>query len=234
MPLQRIVANISQLGWVDGLFFLVARALSKLSGRRARIVRYHLMAQPVPQEGRSTRPSPTAPVAFVDADAPIVQQFPRSPEVIARRFRNGGRCLAAQAGDRFAGFIWLARGGYNEDMVRCRYEFVHPAESAWDFDVFVEPDFRVGRSFARLWDAANEQLRSEGVRWSFSRIESSNPGSLHAHRRLGIRKLFSVTFVCLGPVQLTFAGAAPYVHLSLSQQSRPTLRLAPPRQHRSA
>ncbi len=234
MPLNRIVANISQLGWVDGLFFLFARALSKLSGRRARIVRYHLMAQPVPQEGHATRPSAKSQVTFVNADDPLVQQFPRSPEVIARRFRNGGRCLAAQAGGRFAGFIWLARDGYDEDMVRCRYELAQPAESAWDFDVFVEPDFRIGRTFARLWDAANEQLRSEGVLWSFSRIESSNPGSIHAHRRLGIRRLFSVTFVCIGPAQLTFAGAAPYVHVSLSQRSRPTLRLSPPRQHGSA
>lgn len=228
MPLQRIVANISQLGWVDGLFFIVARTLSKLSGRRARIVRYYLVAQPVPHDTRSTRPSLKTTVAFIDADAPLTEQFPRPPEVIAQRYRNGGRCLAATAGDRFAGFIWLARGGYDEDMVRCRYEFAHPEVSAWDFDVFVEPDFRVGRTFARLWDAANQQLSSEGVKWCFSRIESSNPGSLHAHRRLGIRKLFSVTFVCLGSVQLTFAGAAPFIHASFSSRSRPVLCLALP------
>lgn len=233
MPLQRIVANVSQLGWVDGLIYLVARTLSKLSGRRARIVRYYLVAQPVPHDARSTRPDIKTTVAFIDADTPLASQFPRSPEVIAHRYSNAARCVAAQSGDRFAGFIWLARGGYDEDMVRCRYEFAQPAESAWDFDVYVEPDFRIGRTFARLWDAANQQLSSEGVKWCFSRIESSNPGSLHAHRRLGIRKLFSVTFVCLGSVQLTFAGAAPYVHASLSSRSRPVLRLAPPSQSRA-
>ncbi|MDX9885106.1 GNAT family N-acetyltransferase [Thauera sp.] len=234
MPYQRIVANISQLGWVDGLFFLTARTLSKLTGRRARIIRYHIMAQPVQCGAYPTRPSNKTTIGLIDHGDPFTEQFPRAPEVVAQRYRSGSRCLAAKSGDRFAGFIWLARGGYDEDMVRCRYEFAYPAESAWDFDVFVDPDFRVGRTFVRLWDATNEQLRSEGVRWCFSRIESSNPGSLHAHRRLGIRKLFSVTFVCLGPVQLTFAGAAPYVHVSLSQRSRPTLRLSPPRQHGSA
>lgn len=233
MPLRRIVTNISQLGWVDGLFFLVARMLSKLSGRRARIVRYYLVAQPVPQGASSTRPSLKSTVTFIDADDPLVQHFPRPPEVIAKRYVSGGRCLAAKAGDRFAGFIWLARGGYDEDMVRCRYELAHPDLSAWDFDVYVEPDFRVGRTFARLWDAVNQHLRDEGVEWCFSRIESSNPGSLHAHRRLGIRKLFSVTFICFGSAQLTFAGAAPYIHASLSSQSRPVLRLALPGQSRA-
>lgn len=228
MSLQRILANISQLGWVDGLFFLVARMLSKLSGRRARIVRYYLVAQPVPQVTSSTRPSLKSTVAFINAGDPLTQQFPRTPEVITKRYQNGDRCLAAKAGERFAGFIWLARGGYDEDMVRCRYEFAHPDQSAWDYDVFVEPDFRVGRTFARLWDTANQQLRAEGVQWCFSRIESSNPSSLQAHRRLGIRKLFSVTFICVGLVQLTFAGAAPYIHLATSIRSRPTIRLTPP------
>lgn len=229
MSLHRIVANISQLGCVDSTFFLAARALSKLSGGRARIVRYHLMAQPVSQNNLAPRPSPNSSVTLVEADDPLTQQFPRPPEVLAHRYRTGSRCFAARTGDQFTGFIWLARGGYDEDVVRCRYEFTRPDESAWDFDVYVEPTFRVGRTFARLWSATNHQLSTEGVQWCFSRIESSNPTSLSAHRLLGTRKLFSVTFLCIGDIQLTFAGAAPYAHISLSKKTRPTVRLSPPR-----
>lgn len=228
MSLQRIAANINQLGWLDGLIFLVAIGLSRMSGRRAKIVRYYLVAQPVPVVTDSPQRSSESPVTFVEAVDPLVSQFPRSPDVIAQRFRNGARCLAARRAERFAGFLWLARGGYDEDTVRCRYEFVRPDQSAWDFDVFVEPDFRIGRTFARLWDAANRHMAAEGVQWTYSRIGSSNPGSLLSHGRLGIRRLFSATFICFGSIQITIAGAPPFIHVSLSPRTRPTFRLSPP------
>ena len=44
-----------------------------------------------------------------------------------------------------------------------------------------------------LWGKANQHLRNEGVEWSFSRISAFNPGSLHAHSKLGIRILFSAS-----------------------------------------
>lgn len=230
MLLQRIARNFTQLGWIEAIHYFVARAVSRISRRRVRIVRYHLVAQPVPGDAAAAcRPSAKNPVEFVDADDPIVAEFPRPPSVIAKRFADGGKCLVAHAGERFAGYLWLAHGHYDEDMVRCRYAFAAPEISAWDYDVYVAPDFRVGRTFARLWDTANEHLRAEGVRWSFSRIEAVNPQSLNAHRRLGVRKLFSATFICIGPLQLTVAGNAPYLHLSLSDRARPTLRLKPPR-----
>lgn len=228
MPLRRVAANIAELGWLDALFFLAGRALSSLTKNRVRIVRYYLVAQPVPSEAPIARPSLKTTVSFVAQEDPLVEQFPRPADVIARRYQCGSRCLSARAGDRFAGFIWLARGGYDEDMVRCRYEFTHPRESAWDFDVYVAPEFRLGRTFSRLWDAANQQLRLDGVNWSFSRIESSNHGSLLAHARLGTRKLFSVTFFCIGPLQLTLTSVAPYIHLSTSVRSYPTVRISPP------
>lgn len=231
MPLQRIARNFTQLGWIEAIHYFVARAASRLTGRRVRIVRYHLVAQPVPVNALATcRPSEKNPVEFVNANDPIAAEFPRPAHVISRRYVNGDQCVVARVGERFAGFLWLARGHYDEDMVRCRYALAAPDESAWDYDVYVAPDFRSGRTFARLWDTANAHLRANGVRWSYSRIEAVNPGSLNAHRRLGIRKLFSATFICLGPLQLTVAGAAPFLHLSFSERSRPTLRLKPPRE----
>jgi hypothetical protein len=229
MPLKRVTASVASLGWINGLLYLAGRALQRISGGRASLIRYILVAQPVPPNGASPcRPSASSPIRMVAPDDPLVSQFPRPSKVIERRFRVGAQCFAAQAADRFTGFLWLARGAYDEDEVRCRYELARPELAAWDFDVYVEPDFRLGRTFARLWGAANSHLAAQGVRWSFSRISAFNPGSLASHARLGIRPLYSATFVRLGRAQIAFIGAAPYLHVSMSPASRPVLRLAPP------
>lgn len=230
MALKKIIGNFAELGWLDGFLYLVARGLETLSGHRARLLRYYLVAQPVPPKAESKlRASANSLVTFIRHGDPLVASFPRPPVVIRKRFCDGNLCLAAHSGERFSGFLWLARGAYDEDEVRCRYELARPEQSAWDYDVYVEPDFRIGRSFARLWDAANRYLVAEGVRWSFSRISAFNPASLQSHSQLGIRRLFSATFLCLGPVQITFAGIAPFLHVSFSEHARPTLRLHPPR-----
>lgn len=229
MSLSRISRNFAQLGFLNGLVYLAGKALSRASGGRIRVTRYALVAQPVPTQQRAApRPSPRSPVDFITADDPVVTDFPRRPAVIARRFAQGDRCLAARVDGRFAGFIWLARNAYDEDTVRCRYEIAAPHSGVWDYDVYVDPDFRLGRTFARLWSTANARLAAEGVHWSFSRIDTANPVSLQAHRQLGIRKLYSATFVTLGGCQLMLAGAAPYVHVALTRGARPVLRLHPP------
>lgn len=232
MPIRKILPALSEFGAFDGLLYLAHRALGKLSGGRAGIYRYYLVAQPVTLA--ATTRDGRRPVRLIGSDDPLRAAFPRPPHVIAKRFRDGNLCFGAQVGERFAGFLWLARDTYEEDEVRCLYALAEPASSAWDYDVHVEPDFRLGRTFARLWEAANRHLSANGVRWTFSRISGFNPVSLRTHARLGIRPLFSATFLRFGGTQLTFAGAPPYLHLSLSVASRPTLRLSPPECRHSA
>lgn len=227
---QALKSVFSQLGMANGSLYLLARVLSRISGNRIRLIRYLLVAQPVPDaaamNGRSASGSS---IREVKEDDPVVSQFPRPPQVIAKRFADGATCLVAEIKGRFAGFIWLAHGGYDEDEVRCRYEFTRPEISVWDYDVYVEPKFRLGRTFMRLWDAANSQLAMRGIVWSFSRISAFNSGSLAVHGRMGACRLFSATFLCLGPIQITLAGAWPIVHIGLSNKTAPTLKLPPPR-----
>lgn len=224
---HRLTVSFRQLGWVEGAFYLLGQSMARLSGQRIRLIRYHLVAQPVPATAAPQRTGRTS-IVFVRADDPIVTQFPRGPAVNARRFANGHACLVARTDERFTGHIWLARGTYDEDTVRCLYAPAHPQESVWDYDVYVEPEFRMGRTFSRLWTTANSHLHAEGVRWSYSRIAATNPQSLDSHSRLGIRRLYSATFVRLGKAQLMLAGAWPFVHLSLSSGSKPVLKLKPP------
>lgn len=225
---QLIRDNFRQLGAANTLLYAADRMLRAMTGGRARLIRYLLVAQPVPveQQGR-LRSSAGSRVREVASSDLVAAHFPRPPAVVAQRFATGSVCYVAEIRDRFAGFLWLAFNGYDEDEVRCRYEFTEPETSVWDYDVYVDPQFRLGRTFGRLWDTANRRLSADGVRWSFSRISAFNTESLAAHRRMGMRTLFTATFVCLGPVQLTLAGAAPFVHLGWSEGSRPVIRLHP-------
>lgn len=228
MPLKRIRNNLIQLGTLNGSLYLLDYALRKLSAGRAYIKRYYLVAQPV-QDRPACRPSTKNPVVFLEPGSPLALSFPRPPEIIAKRINDGAHCFVALSGEEFAGFLWLAFNAYDEDEVRCRYELADPQHCVWDYDVHVEPKYRIGRTFARLWDSANAHLSRHGVSWSISRISAFNPASLAAHGRLGIRTLFSANFLCLGPIQITIISAAPWFHVSLSPSSRPCVRLQAPK-----
>lgn len=230
MPLlQSLQDTYRRRGPINGSWFIVHRLLGRLTGGWARVHRYYVVVQPV-RAGREQgmRAVAGSTVSQVDRDDPIVAEFPRPAEVIANRFDQGSLCYVAQVKGRFAGYLWLAFGSYEEDEVRCRFEFDEPATSAWDFDVYVAPDFRLGRTFTRLWDAANRELASRGIKWTFSRIDAFNARSIGAHRRMGMEPLNAATFVCLGALQIAFFGAAPYFHISWGDRYRPLLKLHTP------
>jgi hypothetical protein len=217
--------TLRELGGLNAALYWTSRAAAAATGGRARIVKYVLVAQPVPPP--SGVASARTGIARVLPGDPIVAQFPRPTAVIAQRFASGAVCYAARGNGRFTGFIWLKRNGYDEDEVRCRYDTEPRASTAWDFDVYVDPAHRMGRTFVRLWQAAHVQLREWGVEWTVSRISAFNAASLRAHARSGATPLASATFVCLGPVQLMLATVRPFVHLSLAR-SRPCFRLHAP------
>jgi GNAT superfamily N-acetyltransferase len=215
---------------LNAFLWKAARAVSLLSGGTCRIQRYYFVAQPVSASALVAESSGRAIVIRrVDADDPLVAQFPRPQEVIAARFRMGAVCFAAEREGQFIGFAWLKEDQYSEDEVRCLFLLDPVEHAAWDFDVYIDPAFRFGRTFARLWDHVNQWLRERGYRWSLSRISAFNADSLAAHRRLGMRSIGSATFVCVRTVQLTLVGQAPFVHLGWRRDDVPTLRLRAPR-----
>lgn len=191
-----------------------------------RVIRYYIVAQPVPVPPVATcRLSDAEKVQQVAAEEQIVSTFPRPAEVLRHRFERGHVCLAASSKGVFSGFLWFAHNYYEEDEVDCRFVLAEPKSSVWDYDVHVEPQFRLGRTFARLWDNANQYLAASGVRWSFSRISAFNRQSLLSHQRLGSRTLASLTFICVGPLQLAFMSCQPYITLSWSGVGRPTVKV---------
>lgn len=231
MPFIRLQRSIRDLGFKDAVFYALAKALAHLSGGRVQLVRYHLVAQPINAALLPVLRTPgQCVIRQVDAADPVCAAFPRPAEVIRERFARGYECFVAEQKGVFAGYLWLARGTYDEDEVRLRYELADPLQRlcVWDFDVYIEPSFRLGRTFARLWQAVNAHLASEGVNWSISRISAFNPASHAAHRRLGMQRLGSATFLLAGQHQLSFLGRWPYVSLSADKRSCPSLRLTAP------
>lgn len=203
---------VREFGWSDGLGYLLDRLLmSRL--RWGGFARYILTAQPVPPEDQPLRPGRVSFEELKPGD-PRLHDLPVSQQVLDYRFGQGAVCLAAIQDQKAVACIWFCFGFYDEDLVRCRYRLVPPEETAWDFDVYIAPEHRMGRTFARLWQAANGYLRARGVKWSLSRISGYNPGSFKSHRRLGARVIGRASFLRLGKLQLMWASAAPYFHLS--------------------
>lgn len=226
---KSIKSTISALGPTNGMLYLLGRAMQVISGGRFYLIRYYLVAQPVPDPFVPVcRPSENDRVLEANLLDSILEYFPRPAAVIQSRLKNGHVCLTATNKQVFSGFLWFARGSYDEDEVCCRFILASPATTVWDFDVHVEPRFRLGRTFARLWDAANQRFSTSGIQWSFSRISAFNQQSLQSHGRMGIFRLQTLTFVCLGPLQICFMSCSPYLNISWSGFNRPSILLAPP------
>lgn len=209
------------------VWYAASRALDTVTNGRVRIVKYRFVAQPVPDSPAAfPERGGAVELRWLRADDPLVAQMPRPQAVIARRFSEGARCLAALKSERLIGFLWYQENGYLEDEVRCRYRF-DAATTVWDFDVYVDPEFRLGRVFSRLWSTAHRELRARGYRWTISRISAFNAASLSAHARMGARTIGSATFLAIGPLQVSFATVAPRFYLSWRADRYPLFVLTP-------
>lgn len=211
------------------LLYAVHRVLQRLSGGRAALHAYMFCAQPVDAVAMpAMRPDPHSAVRLARPGDALLAALPRPPQAIARRFAAGASCHAISVKGEFAGCIWIARGHYDEDEVRCRYLLADPVRCVWDFDVYVSPRFRNGRTMGRLWQAVGATLTAEQVRWTCSRISLYNLPSVQSHERLGARLLQTGFFLVLGRMQVAFLSTAPYVALSWHDGQAPVLRLGAP------
>lgn len=208
---SKIKSAVTELGFRDGIGYLIDQALATRLGIGG-FTRYVLTAQPVPETGGMNMGKLV--VREAKPGDPAFAELPADKDVLDYRFNQGAVCLVALNEGRTVGSVWFCFKTYDEDMVRARFVLDPPDATGWDFDVYVAPDHRLGRTFARLWSAANEYLRARGVKWSLSRVSAYNLGSLRSHMRLGAREVGRATFLVVGPFQLMWADTKPYVHVS--------------------
>jgi hypothetical protein len=225
MAVPRWLDPFAELGAAAGTVYIVDRALKRISPTLG-VHLHDLIEQPVagppllsPAHAQHVRYKILCP------NSAELDEMPRPEHVIRMRFESGAVALAVYLRGKYVGYIWLAFDHYDEDEVRCRIALEHPERSAFDFDVYVFPAFRLGRAFAAVWHAANEYLRSRGIERTCSRIATANVSSRRAHAQLGAHRLGRALYVCLGQLQLTFSPAmrAPWVHASAT--TAPTLTL---------
>ena len=226
----RLLGQYADLfGKFDSALYILDRLFSRLPFS-IRLTKFYVVAQPVSAKPLFPEHRAKHIAMKLIGEEPIaghVHPCPRPASVLAARYKQAAICIGAYANDVFAGCLWLVKGRYEEDVVRCT--FLLPAsESIWDFDAYVDPEYRMSPVFLKLWNHAYSIMRSENIDWSISRISAFNSKSRNVHRRMGAIDILSITFISIGSWQLTLSKSMPYVHLSFSGGSIPVFEVTPP------
>ncbi|CAA9889311.1 conserved hypothetical protein [Candidatus Methylobacter favarea] len=225
--LQKIKGLIRELGFLNTILHLTNYFFLRFK-IPFRVFKYYFVAQRLYEKsllpdrrgrniGISDIPSKVKP-----------HPCPRPNAVIIDRYQQGAVCLGAYKEHEFAGCFWYITDKYKEDEVNCLYKLAN-IDSAWDFDVYVVPKFRMSPVFLKLWDDASKHLIEQGIHWSLSRISAFNARSISSHLRMGAQLVGWACFICTGSFQLTIASIFPFLHISFNKSSYPVFILMPPK-----
>lgn len=217
-----------QRGWRLAWLYALHRVLGIVSRGKAGVVPYELVAQPI-GTGKlgAVRDDPGTVVQVARAGDAVTTAFPRPAAINQWRWDEGATCHVATVKGEFAGTLWTQRKLYREDEVRCDFVLDDP-RTVWDFDVYVVPRYRLGRTMGRLWKAVDAALAAEGVRWTFSRISRFNADSLNAHARLGAVSVGQVDVLFIGPLQLSWSRTGGRHRFACGVKQRVRIGLSPP------
>ncbi|MBI1394878.1 MAG: N-acetyltransferase [Betaproteobacteria bacterium] len=228
--LKKILGPFREFGPGAGLLYALDRVLSALSPN-LRVYVYEFGVQPITDRPllpeRRTRNFEVREIGAGDLE---LASMPVPQAVIRTRFAQGARCLGAFQKGTFIGYMWFCRNFYEEDEARCTYVLGAPAESVFDFDYYLYPEYRMGLGFVALWNGANALLHREGIRHTFSRLTRFNLATRRAHAHLGCRVIGKAAFLRMGRAQLMVSTLAPYVRLTPAGSAPARLVLRPGRE----
>lgn len=219
---QKVASAVRAFGLFDGVLYCVDRALESRGGGM-RIYSYILVAQPVPEAAPGGSLMAHVSVRKLERGNPVLGEFPLDDEVLDLRFGQGAVCLGVWRKETLLGCFWMHDGTFLEDEVRCRFSPAPAEMTAWDFDVYLKPEHRLGRGFIQLWQGAFGVMRDMGVRWSVSRISGFNERSRASHQALGARRLARALFFKGKRRQLMISSVRPYLHFSRTPETMPEL-----------
>ncbi len=226
--LSKLEQLITDLGWAVALCYGLDRAFAAVCGCLA-LTPYLLVAQPIPKRRLlSGKRGRSIAVREVDAADLTDCEMPLTPELLAARRSRGAKCFGVFEDGRLIGFHCLALGPHEDEAVRARFVPEPAGESAWDFDIFLLPEKRVGLSFIRLWDEIFDYLRQQNIHWSMSYISRYNTGSLKSHQRLGAIAVARLVAVKAGSWQAFVMNVSPFLLISTGPRSRPVIRVPAP------
>lgn len=235
---ERMLANLralkAEMGTVNAVIYLLARAINFVTFRRATLETYAIVAQPVPvRELTPARRGRSIAVTEEQGQAVLTAIRNRPDGVLRDRMARGYRCLLARKDGQVVGYQWFSLFSYAEDEVRCVFKLEPQCGCAWDFDVFVAPAARTQPVFLRLWDTCNGLLREAGIAQTLSRISVYNGASLRAHERMGARRIATAAFLRWGSVQVSLFSMRPWLYVSLTPAQVPVLAVGQLAQERT-
>lgn len=228
--IRALAYDIRNIGFAGWFAYVIDRSLSLISRGAIRFTALWFYAQPVEQistikrrDEDRIRTELAGPGQVPDAS------FGRPLGAIPERFEQGSTCIAAFNGDQLAGFMWLQFESLRERLVRCDFVPLPQGRASWDFDVFVAPPFRMGRTFGRLWSHAKSYLQERGIETTLSWVAFDNMASRRAHERMGARRVGWALILTVGKAQLLLASTSPYIHFSVSEANRPKVLVQAPK-----
>jgi len=224
MTWRAFLNDIRSIGWLGWLAYAADRALSSVSARRIRLTSLWFYAQPVCQIPTiASRETDHIEVRVVTQDDIPEAAYGRPPGAVTERFVHGSICIAATNGTELAGFMWLEFKKLRERLVRCDFVPAPCGKACWDFDFFVEPKYRLGRTFGRLWSHAKAHLEERGVETTLSWIAFDNAPSQRAHERMGARRAGWAVILTAWALQIVVTSARPHFDLCIGKTRRTRL-----------
>jgi hypothetical protein len=225
--LQKIRGVFREFGLGVGLLYGMDRALQQLSSS-LRLYVYEFMVQPISKQPLvPARLTKSLEIREIRAGDPEIDLMPVRPEIKRARFEQNAVCLGAFQNGQFIAYMWFCYRAYEEDEVRCTYFVTPPDEAVFDFDLYIFPKHRLSLAFVGLWNGANRYLSERGIQYTFSRLTRFNVGSRRAHDHLGWASVGRAVFLQAWRAELMIATVFPYLHLSLRQGNRVSLKLRP-------
>lgn len=226
VTIKAVKALVREAGWRAGMTHAADRLLRQLGW--GHVHHYLFLAQPLAGQAAGQAKSRHFTVRPLEAADPALNSLPLDRAVLDYRFGQQAAATGAFDGARLAAVVWYTPGPYEEDEVRAHYTPLPAGRAAWDFGVYVAPDYRVGRAFASVWAGAAAAMRQRGIDWTLSRVNVINAASVAAHRRLGAVVIGRAVFMRLGRVQIAVSNCWPWLHMGCGPGSRPRYRLRAP------
>jgi hypothetical protein len=109
--------------------------------------------------------------------------------------------------------------------VRCQFEPQPHGKAAFDFDIYLFPEYRLGLGFFALWEHANKYMRERGIKSTCSRVSRYNTQSRKSHSHLDCKQVGVAIFLTGPKRQIMLASIAPYIHFSNTPEKRPTIQI---------
>lgn len=225
--LRSLKSTYRELGPLSGSVYLTDQAMQRLWPNSG-IFFYDWVVQPV-TPNRLLAESRAAKYRhqIIKGNDPLVEQMPIRPEIVSKRIDEEAECIAVFKGENLVAFIWLTYGSYIEDEVRIDFHLQPEEQSAFDFNLYIFPKYRLGYAFAAIWDIANDYLYRRGIRYSYSRITHLKRNSFSSHGKLGARKIGASLTLKLGKLELSMIRRPFKVFFSLRDTDRLSVIMKP-------